>query len=426
MDGVSEVEILRLVAERESARQARRFAESDGIREQLRSMGVELYDKEREWRANDGRRGVLFTAGAVQCSLSDYEITALVASREDARTTKDFSRADNVRDDLRRSGVELDDKTRTWRTGNGRSGSYNGQTTTMLTESEIRSLVADRERARANQDFSSADDIRSRLSSLGVELFDNQRIWRSNDGRQGVIVTGGVEVSRCSLKDSDICARVQAREDARHQKDFSRADTLRDELRRMGVELIDADHRWQTMDGRSGQYGSESRTSKHSSSGSGSSSADVALSVAKVLQSVVSGSHGGDASAAVAAALASVVNGSSGGSGGGGSLSQASIEALVYGREVERDRRDFAAADMIRQDLRNNGVEVWDKQRTWNCSDGRSGPYTGPNAGSQGTGTSHHSFGGGSNRSGNQGMLGNSMGMHPDLAAVMALAGRIS
>eukprot|EP00414_Alexandrium_minutum_P011858 CAMPEP_0113833004 /NCGR_PEP_ID=MMETSP0328-20130328/7678_1 /TAXON_ID=39455 /ORGANISM="Alexandrium minutum" /LENGTH=77 /DNA_ID=CAMNT_0000801249 /DNA_START=29 /DNA_END=259 /DNA_ORIENTATION=- /assembly_acc=CAM_ASM_000350 len=62
-EGPTEMEILRLVAQRESMRQARRFPESDAIREELRSMGVELYDKEKEWRCRDGRRGMLFTAG---------------------------------------------------------------------------------------------------------------------------------------------------------------------------------------------------------------------------------------------------------------------------------------------------------------------------------------------------------------------------
>lgn len=422
MVSVSEAEILRLVAERESARQARRFEESDSIREQLRSYGVELYDKEREWRCSDGRRGVLFTAGPVHCLLTDYEIQTLVATREEARLAKDFSHADIVRDDLRRQGVELDDKSKTWRTGNGRSGSYSGQlsSNSTLHDADIRTMVADRERARANQDFTTADDIRSRLGSLGVEIFDNQRIWKSSDGRQGVIVTGGVEISHCALQDSEISVRVQAREDARSQKDFERADRIRDELRRSGVELLDSEHRWQTADGRSGSYSRDASSWQQGSSST--SPSDMALSVAQVIQNVVSGAQSSDA-ASLASALASAV--ASGQGGGGSSLSDASIEALIYGREVERNKRDFAAADLIRQDLKAHGVEVWDKQRTWNCSDGRSGVYTSPSAPSA-SNSSRSVPSSGARQGSRTGSMGGSLGMSSDLAAVMALAGRIS
>merc|ERR1719461_2380235 len=99
-DAPSEAEILRLVAQRQSFRQARRFAESDSIREELRSMGVEVYDKEKEWRSRDGRRGMLFTAGPMECALSDQEIQELVREREEARRQKDWDRADAIRDDL--------------------------------------------------------------------------------------------------------------------------------------------------------------------------------------------------------------------------------------------------------------------------------------------------------------------------------------
>lgn len=40
----SEEDILRLLCQRESLRQARRFSESDAIREELRAMGIELFD----------------------------------------------------------------------------------------------------------------------------------------------------------------------------------------------------------------------------------------------------------------------------------------------------------------------------------------------------------------------------------------------
>jgi len=251
----SESEILALVSERESHRQARRFADSDAIREELRKLGVELYDKEKEWRASDGRRGRLFTAGAVECPLGDEDILDRVRQREEARRTKDWSRADVIRDELRTFGVELDDRHSGWRTATGRSGAYNGSTQprNRLECSEIRRLVAERERFRSSQDFEAADCMRVQLLSMGVELVDADRIWKSSDGQQGVIVSGGCEVD-CALQIVEISFYVTRREEARSARDWGQADLIRDELRRQGVELLDDKKIWCTTDGRQGSY----------------------------------------------------------------------------------------------------------------------------------------------------------------------------
>jgi len=59
-------------------------------------------------------------------------------------------------------------------------------------------------------------------------------------------------------------------------------------------------------------------------------------------------------------------------------FSTASIIALVTGRERCRDIRDWEGADSIRQDLRANGVDVWDKEKVWRANDGRQGVITRP------------------------------------------------
>tara|TARA_B110001452_G_scaffold26797_1_gene21018 strand:+ start:118 stop:435 length:318 start_codon:yes stop_codon:yes gene_type:complete len=45
-------------------------------------------------------------------------------------------------------------------------------------------------------------------------------------------------------------------------------------------------------------------------------------------------------------------------------------------REKARVRRDFGAADAIREELFKAGVEIWEShgERTWRARDGRSGP----------------------------------------------------
>lgn len=369
----SEAEILRLVADRESFRQQRRFAESDEIRDELRSLGVELFDKEKEWRAKDGRRGFLFTAGAAECSLSDSQIYSRIAHREEARKNKDWSLADTLRDELRKSGVELNDKEKTWATGNGRTGSYSfPQSAVQLTVETIRQLVAQRERLRAAQDYAGADELRAQLSQNGVELNDNERVWRTWDGQQGVIVTGGADVD-CPFRDAEILDKVAQREEARTRKDWQMADAIRTQLRRGGVELLDQHKVWCTTDGRSGPYSAALRSAGlHAQPVATTAQTPVgahpALSAAepKVVRPQGPPLHPVgpmqyDVAAGAASASSDVM------------LSNASIQSLVAGREHYREKHDWASADAVRADLRAHNVEVWDKDKVWHAADGRSG-----------------------------------------------------
>jgi len=404
----SEMEILRLVAQRESMRQARRFAESDMIREELRSMGVELYDKEKEWRCRDGRRGMLFTAGPIECMLSDFEITEMIREREEARKQKDWDRADLLRDDLRSKGVEMDDKENVWRTSTGRSGAYSGAAQqSLINGGTIKKLVAERERLRAGQDFDAADELRRQLSGLGVEIFDNERIWRTTDGQQqGVIITGGHEVD-CLLGDSEILARVMQREQARSEKNWMQADAIRDELRSHGVELLDNQRVWCTTDGRHGSYtgGPVEATSPLGAGGAAQravmgqapaavqqltgSNANVAAQMAIGLAALLAPSvqqqqRPPQPPQAAAAApqlgqMGRLPSSAVTNSPSAISFSTPSINALVTGREKAREKHDWEAADAIRADLRSHGVDVWDKEKVWRANDGRNGAIQRPN-----------------------------------------------
>lgn len=336
-------------------------------------MGVELFDKEKEWRCRDGRRGMLFTAGPSECVLSDYEIQDRIAQREDARKSKDWGRADSLRDELRRNGVELDDKDMVWRTSSGRSGTYSGtlpvQPRQSLGVPAIRKLVAERERLRAALDFEAADELRRQLAQLGVEIFDNERVWRSADGQQGVIITGGHEVD-CFLSDAEIQYRVSQREDARSAKDFSQADAIRDDLRRQGVELLDSQRVWCTTDGRQGTYQGVVAAPPPTFTTAfppvaAAPCSFVAAPPPLLPQPVVQ-------LAAVTRMPASAVTNSPSPM----TFSTASIIALVSGRERARDNHDWDAADAIRADLRSHGVDVWDKEKVWRANDGRNGAIT--------------------------------------------------
>ena len=69
--------------------------------------------------------------------------------------------------------------------------------------------------------------------------------------------------------------------------------------------------------------------------------------------------------------------GAGGGGGGGGSsgapLTEREILSLIEARNNAKMSRDFDEADRLRGELRNAGISLDDKAKTWTSSDGRSG-----------------------------------------------------
>merc|ERR1719150_1048098 len=57
-----------------------------------------------------------------------------------------------------------------------------------LSDEEIAAFVHDREKKRRqDHDFQGADAIRNHLRAHGVEVWDKEKTWRANDGRNGLI-----------------------------------------------------------------------------------------------------------------------------------------------------------------------------------------------------------------------------------------------
>ncbi len=54
---LTDAEISMRVGERERVRQTHDFASADRLREKLKQIGIEIWDKEKEWRSSDGRKG---------------------------------------------------------------------------------------------------------------------------------------------------------------------------------------------------------------------------------------------------------------------------------------------------------------------------------------------------------------------------------
>merc|ERR1740121_2989750 len=119
-------QVKELVNAREQARATKDFATSDQIRDQLKSMGVDLNDREKMWRAQSGQVGVIlgYRGGS---GPSDIEINALVQEREKAKTNRNFQVSDMIRDELKAHGVHLIDREGHWRASDGRKGNLRGE-----------------------------------------------------------------------------------------------------------------------------------------------------------------------------------------------------------------------------------------------------------------------------------------------------------
>ena len=54
-----------------------------------------------------------------------------------------------------------------------------------MSDEEIHAAISQREGARRQRDFESADRIRSHLRAHGVSVSDTEKVWTAIDGRRG-------------------------------------------------------------------------------------------------------------------------------------------------------------------------------------------------------------------------------------------------
>merc|ERR1719310_646524 len=58
---------------------------------------------------------------------------------------------------------------------------------------------------------------------------------------------------------------------------------------------------------------------------------------------------------------------------GGPTPTDVEISTLIQQREKARGTNDYVIGDMIRDELKEWGVDIFDKDKVWRCKDGRSG-----------------------------------------------------
>jgi len=361
-----------LIFQREQARQGQDFTQADEIRDQLTAMGVTLLDKTHQWRAADGRLGKIpswsdIESGAASGTLPAQSndplshVKSLVHQREQARANKDFPRGDQLREELKSLGVELFDKEKLWRGKDGSSGVIIGfQAGGGPTDLEVTTLIAQREKARQNSDFSTADMIRDELKQFGVTIQDKEKSWKSVDGRTGGVpmyneaqgvtmqvpatmpVQGQYGAVPVSIQQQIMSLALQASQDP------SMAQRALASLRQavQGAPLAPATAPPRAMQALPPpRRPATSLPAAHAKRGKGG--APQPPEVAEALSFCSQAAHR--------------------------NVSDDEIMWVVEVRERQRKNSDFSAADALRDGLKQCGVDLHQKEQRWTHADGRAG-----------------------------------------------------
>ena len=138
----NEAHVHALLAERLQAKKARDFAKADAMRETLRQAGVEVFDRDKVWRAlpppdsaASGAGGPPLAAPSKNSQLhyrraeDDHKpvdiraVEALLDERLNCKMQRNFARADQLRDQLKQMhNVEVHDTERVWHVSRGGGG----------------------------------------------------------------------------------------------------------------------------------------------------------------------------------------------------------------------------------------------------------------------------------------------------------------
>jgi len=403
-------EIIRLVATREQARLQKDWVLADTLRTQLSTMGITLFDKTASWRSADGKSGriptfneldggnlervitqqaleiqsqqtssaLLGSMGAVASFSTDAEsqIKTLIQQREQARANKDFIRSDEIREELKTMGVEVFDKEKMWRSTSGASGVILGyHSRGGPTDLEITTLVVQREKVRQSGDFGTSDMIRNELRAVGVEIYDKEKVWKASDGRQGPVPTWQQVQAVCNTGGAIAAAAAQP----------SMMGAMGGMTVMGGMSVMGGMPAVQSMSMMAGVAGATTLMQKQviQAALAAAQTPESAAHTLQLLQGSCSGSAGtlkgamtrsepgaGAASLTYQQAMQLMSECAS----TGRKAQDAEIIWLISIREKLRYKKDFQAADDLRNAMRNSiNVELYEKEKRWATTDGRQG-----------------------------------------------------
>ena len=173
------------------------------------SAGLDRRDRRDDSGASSRSRLGGFSRAAGDAAPADIPLVeSLLSERTELRKRRDFDGADAIREELRRMGIGVDDKARTWAvTGRG-SGAPGGDDATRN---------GSKGRAERSEDERDAQPWMSKPWT---------RVKGADDDRE--------------VDAAEVLLRLAARDDARERRDFIAADSTLEELFRMGVGVDDA------------------------------------------------------------------------------------------------------------------------------------------------------------------------------------------
>ena len=77
---------------------------------------------------------------------------------------------------------------------------------------------------------------------LGLSLLEKAAVKREELKKQAVTAGEFTIISESGEADSEVEAKIRARQDAKKAKNFAEADRIRDELKAAGIEVTDIPH----------------------------------------------------------------------------------------------------------------------------------------------------------------------------------------
>ena len=253
-----------MLAERLAAKVMRDFSRADGLRDELRGMGVNVDDRRKEWvyapveEIDFGPTGHDYTRSPDDAAELDEEAVsaadALLAQRLRAKMARRFGEADEclarLVDEL---GVEVDDKHKAWRADGAPFPSHvriegDGDEAALasgLDVEKVTSMLAERAEAKRQKEYETADALaRSLRDDYAVVLDDKRGTWRA------VEMVGGYYQVGPSLGDDELTERVRGmiarRTEHQKAKEYEEADALHAELTELGISLDTRNRSWRS------------------------------------------------------------------------------------------------------------------------------------------------------------------------------------
>jgi len=159
-----------------------------GMQHQQKYMApVERLAVERQMRQMPMQNARVTTQDAA--SLTALEISKLLSSRETCRGMRDWATADAIKQQLRGAGVHVDDVEKRWSFGGASGPIFDEEAVASgqaehppVSDDEINGMLAKREDARRRRDWEVADGIKVFLRQNGIQVWDADKMWKSNDG----------------------------------------------------------------------------------------------------------------------------------------------------------------------------------------------------------------------------------------------------